>query len=117
MTAGFMLVTISNVVLANRVKFLVLDDGLACLDLFQSMLTKIMFTLGVLCSSVHCLAAMKDACKAAMKDQGKTVNLLDARADTLLTESTRCMAIEEACVRTCFLICFNLNARKADGLG
>ena len=51
MTAGFMLVTISNVVLASRVKFFLVDAGLACLVLFQSMLVKIMFALTVLCSS------------------------------------------------------------------
>ena len=51
MTAGFMLVTMEDVVLASTVKFLLVDAGLACLDCFQSMLMKIMFTPAVLCSS------------------------------------------------------------------
>ena len=51
MTAGFMLVTMEDVVLASTVKFLFVDAGLACLDLFQSMLMKIMFAPAVLCSS------------------------------------------------------------------
>ena len=51
MTAGFMLVTMEDVVLASKVKFFFVDAGLACLDLFQSMLMKIMFAPAVLCSS------------------------------------------------------------------
>ena len=51
MTAGFMLVTMEDVVLASIVKFLFVDAALACLDLFQSMLMKIMFAPAVLCSS------------------------------------------------------------------
>ena len=51
MTAGFMLVTMEDVVLANKVKFFFVDFGLACLVLFQSMLMKIMFAPAVLCSS------------------------------------------------------------------
>ena len=51
MTAGFMLVTMEDVVLASVVKFLFVAVGLACLDLFQSMLMKIMFAPAVLCSS------------------------------------------------------------------
>ena len=51
MTAGFMLVTMEVVVLASRVKFLFVDASLACLDLFQSMLMKIIFAPAVLCSS------------------------------------------------------------------
>ena len=51
MTAGFMLVTTEDVVLASTAKFLLVDAGLACLDLFQSMLMKIMFAAAVLCSS------------------------------------------------------------------
>ena len=51
MTAGFMLVTMEDIVLASRVKFFLVDAGLACLDLFQSMLAKIMFALAVACSS------------------------------------------------------------------
>ena len=51
MTAGFMLVTMEDVVLASAVKFLFVDVVLLCLDLFQSMLMKIMFTSAVLCSS------------------------------------------------------------------
>ena len=51
MTAGFMLVTMEDVVLASTVKFLFVDAALACLDLFQSMLMKIMFAAAVLCSS------------------------------------------------------------------
>ena len=51
MTAGFMLVTMEDVVLASVIKFLSVELGLACLDGFQSMLTKIMFAPTVLCSS------------------------------------------------------------------
>ena len=51
MTAGFMLVTMEDIVLASRVKFFLVHASLACLDLFQSMLTKIMFALTVACSS------------------------------------------------------------------
>ena len=51
MTAGFMLVTTEDVVFASRVKFFLVHAGLACLDLFQSMLMKIMFAPAVLCSS------------------------------------------------------------------
>ena len=51
MTAGFMLVTMEDVVLASLVKFLLVDAGLSCLDLFQSMLMKIMFAPAGLCSS------------------------------------------------------------------
>ena len=62
MTAGFMLVTMEDVVLASTVKFLVVAVGLVCLDLFQSMLTKIMFATAVLCSSgpVPCSVAADD---------------------------------------------------------
>ena len=62
MTAGFMLVTMADVVLASSFKFLVVASGLACLDLFQSMLTKIMFATAVLCSSgpVPCSVAAAD---------------------------------------------------------
>jgi len=51
MTAGFMLVTMEDVVSASTVKFFLVDAGLACLDCFQSMLMKIMFAPAVLCSS------------------------------------------------------------------
>ena len=51
MTAGFMLVTMEDVVLASTFKFLFVAAGLLCLDVFQSMLTKIMFAPTVLCSS------------------------------------------------------------------
>ena len=51
MTAGFMVVTMEDVVLASKFKFLVVDAGLQCLVLFQSMLMKIMFAPPVLCSS------------------------------------------------------------------
>ena len=51
MTAGFMLVTMEDVVLASLVRFLHVDTGFSCLDLFQSMFTKIMFACSVLCSS------------------------------------------------------------------
>ena len=62
MTAGFMLVTMEDVVLASLFKFLFVDSGLVCLDLFQSMLTKIMFATAVLCSSgpVPCSVAADD---------------------------------------------------------
>ena len=51
-----------DVVLASRVKFLFVHIGLSCLDLFQSMLMKIMFTPAVLCSSgpVACSVAADD---------------------------------------------------------
>ena len=51
MTAGFMLVTMEDVVSASTFRFFVAAFGLLCLDLFQSMLTKIMFAPTVLCSS------------------------------------------------------------------
>ena len=51
MTAGFMLVTMEDVVLASILKFLFVHVELSCLVLFQSMLTKIMFAMVVLCSS------------------------------------------------------------------
>ena len=48
--------------MASTVKFLFVDAGLACLDLFQSMLMKIMFAPAVLCSSgpVPCSVAADD---------------------------------------------------------
>ena len=62
-TDGFMLVTISDVVSASVVKFLFVELGLSCLDLFQSMLMKIMFAPAVLCSNdpVPCSVAAADA--------------------------------------------------------
>ena len=51
MTPGFRLVTMEEIVSASLVMFLRVDPSLSCLDLFQSMLTKIMFVLAVLCSS------------------------------------------------------------------
>ena len=51
MTAGSMLVTMEVVVSASKVKFLFVDASFACLDLFQSMLMKIMFGPAVLCSN------------------------------------------------------------------
>ena len=56
-----MLVTMEDVVLASTVKFLFADAGLVCLDLFQSMLMKIMFAPAVLCSSapVPCSVAVQ----------------------------------------------------------
>ena len=51
MTAGFMLVTMEDVVLASTLKFFLVDAGVLCLDLFQSMLMKMMFAPAVLCSS------------------------------------------------------------------
>ena len=51
MTAGFMLVTMEDVVLASKLKFFLVDFRLMCLFLFQSMLMKIMFAPAVLCSS------------------------------------------------------------------
>ncbi len=61
-TAGFMLVTIDVVVLASTVMFFFVHDVLSCLDLFQSMLMKIMFAAAVLCSSgpVPCSVAPAD---------------------------------------------------------
>ena len=46
-----MAVTMEVVVAASFVKFLLVDFSLLCLDVFQSMLTKIMFVPAVLCSS------------------------------------------------------------------
>ena len=62
MTAGFMRVTMEDVVLASKVKFLFVELGLACLDLFQSMLTKIMFAATVVCGTgpVPCSVAADD---------------------------------------------------------
>ena len=62
MTAGFLLVTMERVVVASKVKFFLVALGLACLDLFQSMLTKIMFAPAVLCGSgpVPCSVAADD---------------------------------------------------------
>ena len=51
MTAGFMLVTMEDVVPASTVKFFLVHAGLLCLPLFQSMLMKIIFAPAVLCSS------------------------------------------------------------------
>ena len=58
-----MLVTMEDVVLASTVKFLFVDAGLVCLDLFQSMLMKIMFAPAVLCSNdpVPCSVVAADA--------------------------------------------------------
>ena len=52
-----------DVVLASVLKFLSVELGLACLDGFQSMLTKIMFAPAVLCSNdpVPCSVAAADA--------------------------------------------------------
>ena len=57
-----MLVTMENVVSASLFKFLFVDSGLVCLDLFQSMLMKIMFAPAVLCRSgpVLCSVAADD---------------------------------------------------------
>ena len=62
MTAGFMLVTMEDVVLASKLKFFLVDFRLMCLFLFQSMLMKIMFAPAVLCSSgpVPCSVAADD---------------------------------------------------------
>ena len=51
MTADFMLVTMEVVVSASTIRFLRVDAGVLCLDLFQSMLMKIMLASAVLCSS------------------------------------------------------------------
>ena len=52
-----------DVVLASVLKFLSVEPGVACLDGFQSMLTKIMFAPAVLCSNdpVPCSVAAADA--------------------------------------------------------
>jgi len=50
MTAGFMLVTMEDIVSASAVMFLRVDPSVSCLDLFQLMSTKIMFVSAVLCS-------------------------------------------------------------------
>ena len=51
MMAGFMLVTMEEVVLASTYQFFFVDPADSCLDLFQSMLMKIMFASAVLCST------------------------------------------------------------------
>ena len=51
MTAGFMIVTMEDIVSASAIRFLRVDAVVLCLDFFQSMLTKIMFASAVLCSS------------------------------------------------------------------
>ena len=51
MTAGFMFVTMEDVVFISRSKFFVVAAGVLCLEGFQSMLTKITRTSAVLCSS------------------------------------------------------------------
>ena len=51
MIAGFMLETMADIVLPSTLKFFSVTFALACLSLFQSMLTKIMFAAAVLCSS------------------------------------------------------------------
>ena len=54
MTAGFMSVTMEDVVRASVVKFFFVHFTLLCIPLFQSMLTKTIFTMfasAVLCSS------------------------------------------------------------------
>ena len=63
-----------DVVSASNFKFFVVHVGLSCLDLFQSMLTKIMFATAVLCSSgsVSCSVAADDL-KA---DHGDDIALL-----------------------------------------
>ena len=62
MTAGFMLVTMEDVVSASIFKFFLVHEGFSCLERFQSMLTKIMFATAVLCSSgsVSCFVAADD---------------------------------------------------------
>ena len=62
MTAGSILVIMEAVVLASKVKFLFVDASLSCLELFQSMLAKMMFTAAVLCSNnrVPCSVAAAD---------------------------------------------------------
>ena len=51
-----------DVVLASVIKFLSVELGLACLDGFQSMLTKIMFAATVVCGTgpVPCSVAADD---------------------------------------------------------
>ena len=69
MTAGFMAVTMEVVVLASVLKFLIVDFSLMCLDLFQSMLMKIMFVPAVLCSSGPVPCSVKpDDCEADHAD-------------------------------------------------
>ena len=46
-----MLVTMEGVVSASSIRFARVRAGLSCLELFQSMFAKIMFTAAVLCSS------------------------------------------------------------------
>ena len=72
MTAGFILVTMEDVVLSSTVKFLFVDVGLLCLDLFQSILQKIMFAPAVRGSSgpVPCSVA------AAQADDADDIALL-----------------------------------------
>ena len=58
MTAGFILLTMEVVVLVSRFRFLFVLAALLCLDLFQSMFTKIMFATAVLCGSVPMLSSV-----------------------------------------------------------
>ena len=67
MTAGFMLVTMEDVVSASFVRLLCVDAGFLCLDLFQSMLMKIMFVSAVLCSSGSVLEAAELADHMALR--------------------------------------------------
>ena len=58
-----------DVVSASVVKFFFVDFALVCLDLFQSMLMKIMFVLAVLCSSGPVPCSVKpDDCEADHAD-------------------------------------------------
>jgi len=51
MRAGFMLVTMEDIVWVSFFRFLHVDTAVLCLELFQSMFTRIMLTQAVLCSS------------------------------------------------------------------
>ena len=81
MTAGFMLVTMEDVVLARTPKFLFVHVGLSCLDFFQSMLMKIMFAMVVLCSSgsVSCSVAADDLQAEPADDIALMVQIIGER--------------------------------------
>ena len=49
--------------------FLLMDAAESCLDLFQSMLTKIMITLPVLCSSGAVPVPVEDAGNMALREE------------------------------------------------
>ena len=85
MTAGFMIVTMEDIVPASAIRFLRLDAAVLCLDFFQSMLTKIMLASAVLCSSGAvvlwrrpCSVAAAEPAEHAESDHGFMALLVEA---------------------------------------